>query len=51
MLSLHYLGVLAKTLSEAELEALALPVLRLQFVIANSLEESSEPICRLIHMR
>ncbi len=51
MLSVHYLGVLAKTLSEAELEALAIPVLRLQFVIANSLVKSCEPICKLIHMR
>lgn len=51
MLTLHYLGVLAKTLCEAELEALAIPVLRLQFVIANSLVKSSEPVCELINMR
>ena len=51
MLSLHYLGVLAKSLSEAELETLAIPVLHLQFLIANSLVKSSEPICKLIHMR
>ncbi|XP_064381874.1 cilia- and flagella-associated protein 46-like [Halichondria panicea] len=51
MLTLHYLSELVEALFFNGLHSLALPVLKLQVVIAETLIDQNKPLCQLYHMR